>query len=144
MLLGGRTGLPPLGLLPSHFLARLPEVLYLLCYLVFSIPELLVWFAPVIVELAGIEGVVQHGADGTLGEGFAVGRAPPAGIVAEPPQRVCDSYRNAAAEEIGDETDELGIGEMLMSEMGDDLAYHLCDEVESPGSVVCLCGCAVE
>ena len=52
---------------------------------------------------------------------------------------VCGSCTNAAHEQAG-EIDDI-LADMLMLEMGADMADHLCDEVETNGAIVCGCAC---
>ena len=49
---------------------------------------------------------------------------------------VCDSCTNAAHDEGAG-----AIAELLMLELGADMADHLCDEVETGGQIVCGCAC---
>ena len=58
---------------------------------------------------------------------------------ASPVSRVCDSCRAAAeADGIPDRESQ----DLIMSEMGADMADHLCDQVEAPDlGLRCLCAC---
>jgi len=51
--------------------------------------------------------------------------------------RICDSCLEAA----GDEGAEDDIAELVMLELGDDVADHICDATESGGAIKCLCPC---
>ena len=50
---------------------------------------------------------------------------------------VCDSCIMAAEEEGVPE----GAEEMMMREMGGEIADHLCDQIESDGDIQCACSC---
>jgi len=52
-------------------------------------------------------------------------------------RRICDSCLDAAYDE-GAEDD---IAELVMLELGNDVADHLCDANESGGAIKCLCPC---
>ena len=59
--------------------------------------------------------------------------------------RLCDSCRSAAAEEVGADGEDAETAELLMSELGSDVADHCCDEVEAPGvTPPCTCACGVQ
>ncbi len=56
-------------------------------------------------------------------------------------QRPCDSCYDAASEEgtgYGLDSDDL---QELMGVFGDELADHLCDEIETEGEIRCGCDC---